>query len=266
MFNFSSKHDESIKNPPSDDAYPIINALFNVKSHEIIINSLSLTILKLIKNENIKLEIEWDGSYSVGKNVNEDDLKVMSKITMRIVSKHNLSISEDIAINILKTINNSKKFTLKEMFKQVKNVSYANKFKAEFLKFRKAVENENDYTENDYKDILVDSKFTKKGSQLKKDWKNIEKYLKSEKLTNEYPPVDNEEIDAQIIYGACFDIEKDTLNLRKNETPLSDFIDKDGYVLLNIIFTNAITHSKDKKKGDGIFYGANDKYSIPGGA
>ena len=69
----------------------------------------------------------------------------------------------------------------------------------------------------------------------------------------------------QILYGACFDIEKDALSIRENNTPLTDFIDKDGYKLLNIIFNNALRHVSEKRKGDGIFYGVNDKYTIPGG-
>ena len=37
------------------------------------------------------------------------------------------------------------------------------------------------------------------------------------------------------------------------------------YKLLNIIFNNALRHVSEKRKGDGIFYGVNDKYTIPGG-
>ena len=62
------------------------------------------------------------------------------------------------------------------------------------------------------------------------------------------------------------DIEKGALEIRENDTPLSDFIDKDGYKLLNIIFNNALLNVSEKRKGNGIFYGVNDKYTIPGGA
>ena len=35
--------------------------------------------------------------------------------------------------------------------------------------------------------------------------------------------------------------------------------------LLNIIFNNALLNVTEKRKGNGIFYGVNDKYTIPGG-
>ena len=34
---------------------------------------------------------------------------------------------------------------------------------------------------------------------------------------------------------------------------------------LNIIFNNALLNVTEKRKGNGIFYGVNDKYTIPGG-
>ena len=84
-------------------------------------------------------------------------------------------------------------------------------------------------------------------------------------MTEKYPPESVEENSMQALYGACFDIEKDALNIRENNTPLTDFIDKDGYKLLNIIFNNALRNVNTKRKGTGIFYGVNDKYTIPGG-
>ena len=51
---------------------------------------------------------------------------------------------------------------------------------------------------------------------------------------------------------------------RENNNSLPDFIDKDGYKLLNIIFNNALLNVTEKRKGDGIFYGVNDKYTVPG--
>jgi len=84
-------------------------------------------------------------------------------------------------------------------------------------------------------------------------------------LSEKYPPESVEENSTQIIYGACFGIEKDALALRENNSSLTDFIDKDGFKLLNIIFNNALLNVSHKRKGDGIFYGVNDKYTIPGG-
>ena len=43
------------------------------------------------------------------------------------------------------------------------------------------------------------------------------------------------------------------------------FNDQDGYKILNIIFNNTLSHVSEKSKGDGIFYGVNNKYTIPGG-
>ena len=60
-------------------------------------------------------------------------------------------------------------------------------------------------------------------------------------------------------------LKKNALKIRENNNPLTDFIDKDGYKLLNIIFNNALRNVSEKRKGDGIFYGVNDKYTIPGG-
>lgn len=260
---------ETIKNPPSNDAYPIVSTLFVDKmfsKHEILINSLSLTILDLIKKDQIKCEISWEKSHSVGKKLTETDLEVMKSITLRIANKGELKTSESLAIKLLKTMNKNKKFNLKEMIKQGKTPAIANKFGEDFAEFKASVEKENDYTSNDYRDILADGKLTNEGKELQKEWDNFQEYLKSQELTEKYPPESIEENSSQIIYGACFNIEKDVLELRENNSALSDFIDKDGYKLLNIIFNNTLSNVSEKHKGDGIFYGVNDKYTIPGGA
>ena len=44
----------------------------------------------------------------------------------------------------------------------------------------------------------------------------------------------------KIIWGLGFDIEKEMLKIRGNNTPLTDFIYKNGYKLSNIIFNNAL--------------------------
>ena len=94
---------------------------------------------------------------------------------------------------------------------------------------------------------------------------NFQIYLKSKDLTNHYPPQSLEENSTQILYSASFDIEKDALNIRQNNSQLTDFIDKDGYKLLNMIFNNALDNVTEKRNGDGVFYGVNEKYTIPGG-
>ena len=163
--------DKTIKNPPSDDAYPIVSTLFVKKrfnKHEILINSLSLTILNLINQDQIKCEIEWENTHSVGKKLTEEDLEVMKNITIRIANKGELKTSHSLAIKLLKTMNKNKKFNLKDMLKQSKNPAIADKFEKDFMEFRSAIENENEYTSKDYKDILANGKFTGKGKELQK--------------------------------------------------------------------------------------------------
>lgn len=268
IFRHYCKGEIMIKNPPSDDAYPIAATLFIKKhfsKHEINVNSLSLEILELIKDGQIKCEIGTEESHIIGKKLNEKDMEVMKSITLRIANKGELKTSQTHALNILKTMNKSKKFNLKDMLKKGKNTATANRFKSDFLEFRKAVENENEFTPKDYRDILENGKFTKKGNELKNEWESYQNYLKSKNLTEKCPPESAEENSSQIIYGACFNIEREVLELRKNDSPLADFIDKDGYKMLNIIFNNTLSNSTEKSKGDGIFYGVNDKYTIPGG-
>lgn len=255
---------ENIKNPPSDDSYPMVSILFS-KNKGIGVNALSLTILDLINNDQIKCDIDLDDSYDVGKKLTPQDMEVMKKITLRIANKGELKTSETLAINLLKNMNKNKKFNLKAMAKQSNNTSIANKFEKDFNEFVKALKNENEYDGENYRDILQNGKLTGKGKDIKKEWKNFQDYLKSNDLTEKYPPESVLENSTQVIYASCFDIEKDSLRIRENNSSLTDFIDKDGYKLLNIIFNNALLNVSEKRKGDGIFYGVNDKYTIPGG-
>lgn len=266
MLGLTNKNqfDESIKNPPSDESYPMVAVLF-AKNNNIGVNTLSLSILDLISKGQIKCDIELDESYEVGKKLTPEDMEVMKKITLRIANKGELKTSETMAIKLLKNLNKNKKFNLKSMAKQTNNTSIANKFEKDFDEFIIALKNENGYDGENYKDILKNAKLTGKGKDLKKEWKNFQEYLKSDDLTEKYPPQTDEENSCQIIYASCFDIERDALKIRQNNTPLTDFIDKDGYKLLNIIFNNALLNVSEKRKGDGIFYGVNDKYTIPGG-
>ena len=266
MLGFKNKNfdDANIKNPPTDDSFPIINTLFE-NNNEINVNILSLTILDLINKDQIKSEIALDGSYDVGKKLTPEGMEVMKNITLRIANKGELKTSESLALKLLKTMNKNKKFNLKQMAKQSNNSSIANKFEKDFLELIKAFKNENDFDGKNYKDIMENGKFTHNGKEIKKDWSNFRDYLKSNDLTSRYPPESAEENSSQIIYAACFDIEKDALKLRENNTNITEFIDKDGYKLLNIIFNNALSNVTEKRKGDGIFDGINDKYTIPGG-
>ena len=256
--------DESIKNPPSDDSYPLIPLLYT-KNKSVGVNALSLTVIDLINQDQIRCDIDLDDSYEVGKKLTPQDMEVMKKITLRIANKGELKTSETAAINLLKNLNKNKKFNLKAMAKQTNSSSVANKFESDFNDYIKALKNENGFEGENYSDIVENGKLTSKGKEIKKAWKEFEDYLKSKDLTEKYPPLSDEESSSQIIYGACFGIEKEALALRENNSSLTDFIDKDGFKLLNIIFNNALLNVSQKRKGDGIFYGVNDKYTIPGG-
>ena len=256
--------DETIKNPPSDDSYPLIPLLYT-KNKSVGVNALSLTVIDLINQNQIRCDIDLDDSYEVGKKLTPQDMEVMKKITLRIANKGELKTSETAAINLLKNLNKNKKFNLKAMAKQTNSSSVANKFESDFNDYIKALKNENGFEGENYSDIVENGKLTSKGKEIKKGWKEFEHYLKSKDLTEKYPPLSDEESSSQIIYGACFGIEKETLALRENNSSLADFIDKDGFKLLNIIFNNSLLNVSQKRRGDGIFYGVNDKYTIPGG-
>ncbi len=266
MLGLSNKNqgNENIKIPPSDDSYPMVSILF-AKNNKVGVSELSLTILDLINKGQIKCDIDLDDSYEVGKKLTPEDMEVMKKITLRIANNGEMKTSETFAINLLKNMNKNKKFNLKAMAKQSNITSVANKFESDLNDFVKALKNENEYDGEKYKDILHNSKLTGKGKELKKEWKGFRDYLKSKNLSEKYPPESVDENSAQMIYASCFDIEKDAMNIRENNAPLTDFIDKDGYKLLNIIFNNALRNVNTKRKGTGIFYGVNDKYTIPGG-
>ena len=266
MFSLKNKIQPTgeIINPPSDDSYSMIPVLFS-KNSEIGIRTLSISILELINRDQIKCDIDLDDSYEVGKKLTPEDMEVMKKITLRIANKGELKTSLTAAINLLKNMNKNRKFNLKAMAKQSNNTSTANKFEKDIEEFAKAVKNENGYDGKSYMDILENGKLTAKGKELKKEWKAYQDFLKSPDLCEKRPPKSSDENSMQIIYASCFDIEKDALKIRQNDTPLTDFIDKDGYKLLNIIFNNALLNVSEKRRGDGIFYGVNDKYTIPGG-
>lgn len=266
MLGFNNKNEvnEKIKNPPSDDSYSMIPILFT-KSNDITIKTLSLTVLDLINQNQIKCDIDLTDSYEVGKKLTPEDMEVMKKITLRIANKGELKTSETMVIRLLKNLNKNKKFNLKSMAKQTNISSIANKFESGLEEYAKAIEKENAFDGENYKDILENGKLTGKGKELKKEWENFQDYLKSQDLTEKYPPESADENSIQILYASCFDIEKDALKIRENNTPLTDFIDKDGFKLLNIIFNNALLNVSHKRKGSGIFYGVNDKYTIPGG-
>ena len=104
MFGLNNKNHDNVKNPPSDDSYPMVSIAFS-KNNGIGVNALSLTILDLINKGQIKCDIELEDSYEVGKKLTPKDMEVMKKITLRIANKGELKTSETNAINLLKNMN-----------------------------------------------------------------------------------------------------------------------------------------------------------------
>ena len=184
MLGLANKNqaDETIKNPPSDDSYPMISILYS-KNNKMGVSALSLTILDLIDKGQIKCDIDLEDSYDVGKKLTTDDMEVMKKITLRIANKGELKTSETQAIKLLKNMNKNKKFNLKAMAKQSNITSVANKFEDDLNEFVNALKSENGYDGENYNDILQKSKLTGKGKQIKKEWANFQNYLKSKDLT-----------------------------------------------------------------------------------
>jgi len=77
--------DESIKNPPRDDSYPLIPLLYT--KNNVGVNALSLTLIDLINQGQIRCDIDLDDSYEVAKKLTPQDMEVMKKITLRIANK-----------------------------------------------------------------------------------------------------------------------------------------------------------------------------------
>ena len=94
MLGLNNNHyDENIRNPPSDDTYHMVSVLF-AKNNNVEANLLSLTVLDLISNDQIKIDIDMRDSYEVGKKLTPQDMEVMKKITLRIANKGELKTSE----------------------------------------------------------------------------------------------------------------------------------------------------------------------------
>ena len=69
-----NQYDENIKNPPSDDSYPMISILF-AKNNQVSVNALSLTILDLINKDQIKCDVDLDDSFLRVSAFNQQTLK-----------------------------------------------------------------------------------------------------------------------------------------------------------------------------------------------
>ena len=122
----NNQYDENVKNPPSEDSYPMVSILFS-NDNKIGVKALSLTIIDLINKDQIKCDIDLDESHEVGKKLTPQDMEVMKQITLRISNKGELKTSETLALKLLKNMNKNKKFNLKAMAKQSNNTSVANR-------------------------------------------------------------------------------------------------------------------------------------------
>ena len=109
MLNFNKQYDETVKNYPSDDSTPIISTIF-ANSNRIGVDSLSLTILNLINDGQIKCDIDRDDSYEVNKKLTSQDMEVMKGITLRIANKGELKTSETLAVEKEENISAERSF------------------------------------------------------------------------------------------------------------------------------------------------------------
>ena len=263
---------------PNDEDYPIINLLFQnklLKSREINTNTLIITCLDLISRERINIrtndEIETIKNSKnpiLKTNINKE-LELMENIEFTINSKQmkKLNQKDQTVLKMFKDINKDYQFDLKSMYERMSKKEIAIKFVKYFDDYSKSLKREAKYDENNYKDILANGTFTMKGNGLKKEWKEFNNHLKSDKSL--YSLENVEDFDKYLIYGKCFDSEKDIMkninSCESNyESPLFNFLTYNGADLLKIIFEKGVSNSKVERKGDGSIPMGNSKYFVPG--
>ena len=263
---------------PNDEDYPIINLLFQnklLKSREINTNTLIITCLDLISRERINIrtndEIETIKNSKnpiLKTNINKE-LELMENIEFTINSKQmkKLNQRDQTVLKMFKDINKDYQFDLKSMYERMSKKEIAIKFAKYFDDYSKSLKRETKYDESNYKDILTNGNFTMKGNGLKKEWKEFHNHLKSDESL--YSLENSGDFDKYLVYGRCFDIERDILKNINNceldyESPLFDFLRYDGEDLLKIIFEKGVSNSKVERKGDGSIPMGNSKYFVPG--
>ena len=263
---------------PNDEDYPIINLLFQnklLKSREISTNSLIISCLDLISRERINIrtddEIETikNSKGPILKTNIKKELELMENIEFTINSKQmkKLNQRDQIVLKMFKDINKDYHFDLKSMYERMSKQEIAIKFAKYFDDYSKSLKRETKYDENNYKDILTNGTFTMRGNGLKKEWKEFNNHLKSDKSLYSLENVEN--FDKYMIYGRCFDIERDIIKNINNsgldyESQLINFLTCNGADLLKIIFEKGISNSKVERKGDGSVPMGNSKYFVPG--
>ena len=88
-----TQYDETIRNVPSDDSYPMVAILFS-KNNGIGVNALSLTVLDLINNDQIKCDIDLEDSYEVGNKLAPNDMEVLKKLGLNVTCEPKYQIKE----------------------------------------------------------------------------------------------------------------------------------------------------------------------------
>lgn len=269
---------------PSDDDYALINLLFQsklLKSREINTNSLTISCLDLIKRERIYVNVNEDiESVKINKNPIfktknqlEKELEIMEKIQFKINSKQmkKLNQKDQIILNMFKDINKTHEFNLKSMYEKILKKEVAIKFTEYFNDYVKSMERENKYSQENYKDIVNDGDYTLEGNKLSKEWKDFKSQIKSNEAFSSINDESNKRdiLDKYLIYGRCFEIEKNVLkNIESNypnyRSELFDFLKYDGADLLKIIFDKGISNGKIERRGDGSVPVGNSKYFVPG--
>ena len=265
---------------PDNETYSLVNLLFQnklFKSKEINSNSLTISCLNLIDVGRINLtfndeieSIQLSKNPILKKGQIKKELEIMKNIQLRINSKEmkKLNQRDQTILKMFKDINKNHEFDLKSMYEKISKKEVSINFAKYFNDYAKAIERENKYTPDNYKDIIKDGEFTLKGNELNKEWKEFKNDLKSNKS---FYKIDNEmEIfDKYLIYGRCFEMERDVMKNIEKANPQYDsslytFLKYDGADLLKMIFDKGLSNSKIERKGDGSVPVGNSKYFVPG--
>ena len=264
---------------PSDEAYPIINLIFErniFKASEIDYRSLTITCLDLISKNRIAVNIDEEIK---AKKINKHpiiktksylkkELEIMECIEFTINSKHmkELANVEKTVLNMFKNINKSHTFNLKSMYEKMLNKKIAIKFNEAFQEYVKSLKREGKISDNEFKDIVEEGMFTFKGNELSNEWKKFKKTLKSKDFIE---GKSDESLDIILLYGKCFEIDGAIIsNIEKSkedyDSDLYKFLKVNGAELLDLIFNAGIINSKVERKGDGSIPVGNSKYFVPG--
>ncbi len=265
---------------PDDEIFPIINLVYQskiLKSKELNTNSMVISCLDLISRERINIRFSEEiQSIKAGKKPllntgHKRELEIMEKIEFTINSKQmkKLYQRDQTVLKMFKDINKNHVFDLKSMYEKISKKEVAINFAKYFNNYVKSVQRETKFNEKEYGNIIKDGTFTFEGNELHKEWNEFKHAIKSDK--SYYTDVENESefFDKYLIYGKCFEIEKDVLkNIQKTnpdyDSKLYKFLSYNGDELLKLNFDKGLSNSKIERKGDGSIPAGNSKYFVPG--